>query len=96
MRSSPQLRSHGNNVFEALNAAINSLDKLESLNGLLLDLGTRHRTYGAQLEHFQPVADALIETIGEALGSYFTSEHLNAWGKIAGYLATQMAKGMSV
>ena len=42
----------GNNVFEAVNAAINSLDKPEALNVLLIDLGTRHNTYGAKTNHF--------------------------------------------
>lgn len=52
MRLSPQLRSHGNNVFEAINAAVNSLDKPDQLSLLLIDLGTRHIDYGAKTMHF--------------------------------------------
>ena len=51
MRESPQLKSHGNNVFEAVNAAVLLLDKIEGLNNLLIDLGSRHINYGAKIEH---------------------------------------------
>jgi hypothetical protein len=47
MRNSSQLKSHGQNVFEAVYAAINSLDKADAINVLLNDLGTRHCQYGA-------------------------------------------------
>ena len=46
-----QLASHGNRVFEAINAVVNSLDKQGSLNGLLEELGTRHVTYGVKAEY---------------------------------------------
>ena len=49
---SPQLRSHGNNVFEAITAAVNSLDKPECLDTLLIELGDRHSTYGAKMDYF--------------------------------------------
>ncbi len=52
MRNSNQLRSHGKNLFEAINAAVNSLSNIESLNLLLIDLGARHSEYGAKIEHF--------------------------------------------
>ena len=51
MKESPQLRSHGNNVFEAINAAVLLLDKLEALNNLLIELGSRHTNYGAKIEY---------------------------------------------
>ena len=94
MRNSPQLKSHGNNVFEAINAAMNSLDKPESLNKLLYELGSRHHTYGARIEHFPIIIEALLETMSETLGSSFTLEHLSAWEKIADYVVHQMSKGM--
>ena len=52
MLANPQLRSHGNNLFEAVNAAINLLDKPESLDRILIDLGARHDRYGAKIQHF--------------------------------------------
>lgn len=52
MRESAQLRSHGKNVFEAINAAVNSLDKIDALESSLNDLGHRHQSYGAKNEHF--------------------------------------------
>lgn len=52
MRESAPLRSHGNNVFEAINAAVNSLDKIDALNSSLNELGYRHSMYGAKNIHF--------------------------------------------
>jgi hypothetical protein len=55
MRESQQLKSHGNNIFEAINAAVNSLDKTDVLNSTLFALGQRHRDYGAKQEHFSVI-----------------------------------------
>lgn len=52
MRKSAQIKSHGKNVFEAVNAAVNSLDKIDALNQSLNELGARHIMYGARCEHF--------------------------------------------
>lgn len=52
MRESAQLKSHGKNVFEAINAAVNSLDKIDALTISLSELGYRHSMYGAHIEHF--------------------------------------------
>jgi len=64
MMKNPQLRSHGNNVFEAVNAAVNMLDKTESLNQLLIQLGSRHVRYGAKIYYF-PVRNILNLSIYE-------------------------------
>ena len=60
MRQSNQLRSHGKNVFEVLNAAVNSLNNIESLDQLLVDLGKRHSTYGVTVNHFPVSAHSLF------------------------------------
>jgi hemoglobin-like flavoprotein len=52
MLCSAQLKSHGKNVIEAVNAAVNSLDKIDVLNSILIDLGHRHDAYGAKIQHF--------------------------------------------
>lgn len=60
MRKSAQIKSHGKNVFEAVNAGVNSLDKIDALNTSLNDLGHRHYSYGARVEHF-PVLIIVIK-----------------------------------
>ena len=49
MKRSDQLGSHGKTVFEAINAAVNSLNNVDLLNVLLVELGTRHSSYGAKI-----------------------------------------------
>ena len=41
----------GNKVFEAINAAVISLDKSDVLNNILIALGERHKDYGSKIEH---------------------------------------------
>jgi hypothetical protein len=45
-RNSSSLKSHGYKVVESLNTYVNALDKMESLDKLLFDLGSRHASYG--------------------------------------------------
>lgn len=60
MRESPQLKSHGNKVFETINVAVNSLEEIEALNSTLFALGQRHKEYGVKQEHF-PVSEFLLK-----------------------------------
>lgn len=61
MRQSAQLKSHGNNVFEVINAAVNSLDKPDVLKNLLIELGRRHINYGTKIEYFPVVLKCIYK-----------------------------------
>ena len=42
-------------------------------------LGTRHKTYGVQPDHYPIVGEVLIETFRNTLGSRWTAAFENAW-----------------
>ena len=69
------------------------MDKKES-SQLLYDLGNRHVSYGAKIEHFPIIIDALVETLSEGLGDQFTDEVKIAWGKAIAYLKFHMSMGL--
>lgn len=94
MRENPQLRSHGNNIFEAINAAVNSLDKNNQYNNSLVELGKKHSLYGAKKSYFHIMQDAFIEVLSETIGSDFNDQKKNAWLKCFEFLTSQMCKGL--
>lgn len=94
MRESPQLRSHGNNIFEAINAAVNSLDNNNLQNNSLVELGKKHSLYGAKKSYFNIMQDAFIEVFSEAIGPDFNEQKKNAWLKCFDFLTSQMCKGL--
>jgi hemoglobin-like flavoprotein len=53
----------------------------------------RHATYGTKPEHYQPVAEALLWTLGKGLGDGFTPDVEAAWTKVYGVLAATMQAG---
>lgn len=94
MRESPQLRSHGNNIFEAINAAINSLEKNNSQNNSLTELGKKHSLYGARKCYFQIMQDAFMEVLSESLGAEFTEQKKDTWLRCFDFFTSQMSKGL--
>jgi hemoglobin-like flavoprotein len=62
-----------------LSVAVAKLDQPEVLVPALLSLGRRHAAYGVTVEHFQPVGQALIETLDGLLGEAFDAAALDAW-----------------
>ncbi|RMZ93295.1 neuroglobin-like [Brachionus plicatilis] len=94
MRENPQLRSHGNNIFEAINAAVNTLEKNNRSNSSLVELGKKHTFYGAKKCYFHIMQDAFIEVLSEALGSEFNEQMKIAWLKCFEFITCQMSKGL--
>ena len=50
------------------------LTKLDELVPILTSLGTKHVGYGVVPEHYAIVGEALIATLGDALGDAFDAE----------------------
>jgi hemoglobin-like flavoprotein len=73
--------------------AVAGLGDIEALVPAVKALGARHATYGATPAHYQPVAEALLWTLGQGLGDAFTPEVEAAWTKVYGVLAATMQAG---
>lgn len=53
MNSSQLLKAHGEKLFNAIDMAVNSLDDLNTLVPVLIQLGYSHSSLGVKEEHFQ-------------------------------------------
>ncbi len=73
------MREQGIKLMSMLNFAVISLDRLEVLLPALEESGRRHAAYGVKDEDYGKVAEALVWTLGEALGDDFTPETRDAW-----------------
>lgn len=80
-------------LMDMLAAGIGKLHDLASLTEVLKALGARHRGYGTTAAHYDLVAQALISTLEQGLGSAFTPDVRAAWVKVYVLLATTMQSG---
>ena len=66
------------------------LTKLDELVPILTSLGTKHVGYGVVPEHYAIVGEALIATLGDALGDAFDAETKAAWVAVYGIVQKTM------
>ena len=84
------LKKHGANVVMTVNTAVNGLSDLDALVPVLQGLGKRHVAYGVLPPHYGVVGQALIATLGAALGDAFTDDVKTAWLAVYGIVQTTM------
>jgi hemoglobin-like flavoprotein len=87
---SEDLREQKKKLMGALKVLVNTLDKPDKLIPILEDMGRKHKTYGVVEDHFVPVADALVWTLEEGLGTDFTEEVRHAWTALYSAVASIM------
>jgi purine-binding chemotaxis protein CheW len=61
-------------LITTLALAINSLRNIDTVLPALRELGVKHRGYGVKDEHYALVGEALLYTLGQALGSEWTPD----------------------
>lgn len=79
------IADQGRKLVTTLGVVVNGLRNLEAMLPAAEALAVRHVGYGVRPEHYQPVGEALIWTLGKGLGEAFTTEMREAW--IAAYTA---------
>jgi len=88
----PRLREM---LLHIIGCAVQQLDNLDSMGGLLADLGARHAAYGVKPEYF-PLARAAF---GAALDGFFgeaaTAEMQSGWSETIDRVADLMIAGMA-
>jgi len=73
------MREQGAKLTRMLAILVSRLDAPEQLELPLAQLGERHRGYGVKPADFEPVATALLTTLGSRLGSDFDDQARSAW-----------------
>jgi len=73
MNANQMLKKHGEKLFNALDMAVNSLDDLETLVPILIQLGYSHYTWGVRDKHFVVNKRMLIQLFGFNSANFFSS-----------------------
>ncbi|NEX23196.1 hemin receptor [Thiorhodococcus mannitoliphagus] len=76
-----------------LETVVDALDDLDALLPALEDLGAQHACYGVTGPDYDKLVDALLWTLGQALGDDFTPEVQDAWTEVYTTLAGAMQDG---
>ena len=84
------MTEQGRKLMTMITMVVNSLDQLGQILGAVEDLGRRHVGYGVKDQHYDTVGVALIWTLGQGLGSGFTSEVKESWISAYATLSTAM------
>jgi hemoglobin-like flavoprotein len=84
------MQEQGRKLMKMIAAAVNGLDRLDSIVPAVQDLGRRHVAYGVRPEHYDTVGAALLLTLEQGLGAAFTPEAKQAWATVYGVLAKTM------
>jgi hemoglobin-like flavoprotein len=87
---SADLHMQGETLISMLGVAVNMLDKLAMIDPIVQDLGRRHSRYRVQPQFVQPFRQALMYTLGWALGEGFTEQMHDAWEAMYDVLITKM------
>jgi nitric oxide dioxygenase len=69
----------GRKLMKTLTVVVNGLSDLPSILPAAEALAIRHVSFGVRPEHYAPVGEALIYTLGKGLGDAFTEETKAAW-----------------
>jgi len=84
------LHEQGRKLMAMLTTAVRHLGRLGEIAPALVTLGQRHAGYGVRAEHYATVASALLWTLEQGLGEYFTPAVRAAWIEAYGVLAAAM------
>lgn len=84
------MKDQGRKLTHMIAAAVQGLDKPETIIPVVQNLGKRHASYGVQTRHYDTVGAALLWTLEQGLGEGFTPEIKAAWAETYKLLAGTM------
>lgn len=84
------LKKQGQMLMSTLKTAVDGLDDLPKVVGVLQALAKRHIDYGVKVDDYTPVGNALLFTLGKGLGDDFTPEVRSAWVNVYKVIADVM------
>ncbi|WP_462158947.1 globin family protein [Pseudoalteromonas sp. GB56] len=84
------MKKQGQMLMSTLKVAVDGLDDLEAVAGVLQKLAIRHVDYGVKMEDYTPVGNALLFTLKQGLGKDFTPQTRQAWKNVYQLIADVM------
>jgi len=84
------IAEQGKKLMTTLTVVVRGLTRLDAIVPAVQALGRRHVGYGVADEHYDTVAEALLWTLQQGLGEYFTPDVAAAWSTAYGILADVM------
>lgn len=90
------IEEQSSRLVEFLSLAVNLTDRPASLETELRQLGARHVLYGVKEEHYDLFLRALMEMLGNVLGSKFTPATRAAWHEFLTFMANAMKQGAAI
>jgi len=92
--TSPLFLRHAKGVVQMLDAAINMLGPdMGPIEEALKGLGAKHVNFGVLPPHYAIVGEALLYTLGAALGDGWTPKVQKGWEAIYDFVSTKMMDG---
>ena len=83
-------KEQGRLLMQMIGVAVAGLSRLETILPAVQGLGRRHAGYGVTEQHYSTVAEALLWTLEQGLGSAFDAELREAWTEAYTVLAKTM------
>ncbi|MBL1261555.1 MAG: PAS domain-containing protein [Thiotrichaceae bacterium] len=80
-------------LLAALKLVISNLRKPHVLKNALLELGAKHENYGAIAEHYDALAETMLDVLEEFAGDLWTLEVNDAWSDALNLVSQTMLKG---
>jgi hemoglobin-like flavoprotein len=82
-----------NHFTATLALLVRNLAFQDMLEEAVMDLGAQHVRWGARLQHYPIVRDALLDSIGESLGEGWTPQLQDDWRTLIDQVVATMQKG---
>lgn len=90
------LAEQSRKLMQVLGFAVASLDRVEALRPVVVELGCRHVAYGVDATMLAPVGQALLATLSDTFGPGFDTDARAAWLSAYSTLAAMMAEGLDM
>jgi hemoglobin-like flavoprotein len=90
------LMLQGRKLMDTLGWVAESLDRFDSMQARLSDLGRKHAGYGVRPEQYDTMANALLWALAQALGPDFDPSTRAAWMLALSSIAAVMKEGAAL
>jgi hemoglobin-like flavoprotein len=90
---SGDMEEQGRRLMTTLANAVEALDRFDTIEPTLREMGARHAQYGVRDQHYPSIGAALLWALERALGPAFTPAVKAAWSTTYSTIANAMIAG---